>query len=106
VHGPPTDARHVITWMMCTRVMWALTVATRGAFVAHVCRVVRLFPLQGCISIRISMTTSEMGDGLIAESKRSNFNFIFCDDNYRDGDDYFVVMVYDNHYISLRPLHD
>jgi hypothetical protein len=23
----------------------------------------------------------------------------YCDDNYMDGDDYIVVMVYDNHYL-------
>jgi hypothetical protein len=73
--------------------------ATHGAFVAHVCHVVRLFPLQGCILIRISATPSDMGDGLIAESKHRIINFILFYDNYMDGDDYFVVMVYDNHYL-------
>jgi hypothetical protein len=48
------------------------TVATRGAFVAHVCRVVKLLRLQGWLPIRISTTPSKMGDGLIAVSKRSN----------------------------------
>jgi hypothetical protein len=43
---------------------------------AHVCRVVRLFLLQGCILIRISMTPSEMGDDLIVEFERSNSTFI------------------------------
>jgi hypothetical protein len=28
----------------------------------------------------------------------------YCDDNYMDGDDYFVVMVYANHF-ALIPLH-
>jgi hypothetical protein len=37
-------------------------VATHGAFVDHVCRVVRLFPLQGYILIRISVTPSDMGE--------------------------------------------
>jgi hypothetical protein len=32
--------------------------------------------LQGCILIQISATPSEMGDGLTAESKHRNFNFI------------------------------
>jgi hypothetical protein len=43
------------TWKMCNRVRWALivsltalwTIATRGALLAHVCRVVKLLPLQG-----------------------------------------------------------
>jgi hypothetical protein len=51
-------------------------VATRGAFMAHVCCVARLFALQGCISIQISATPSEMGDGLFAASKCSNSTFI------------------------------
>jgi hypothetical protein len=50
--------------------------ATHGAFVAHVCHVVRLFPSQGCILIRISVTPSKMGDDLFAASKRSNSTFI------------------------------
>jgi hypothetical protein len=28
-----------------------------------------------------------------------------CYENYLDGDDYFVVMAYDNHYLDLIPLH-
>jgi hypothetical protein len=40
------------------------------SFGAHVCRVVRLFPLQGWLLIRISMTPSDMGDGLFSECKR------------------------------------
>jgi hypothetical protein len=48
-------------------------VATHGAFVAHVCRVVRFYPLQGVLLIRISTTPSEMGDGLFATSKHSNW---------------------------------
>jgi hypothetical protein len=51
-------------------------VATRGAFVAHVCHAVRLFPLQGVLLIRISATPSEMGDGLFTASKHSNSTFI------------------------------
>jgi hypothetical protein len=37
-------------------------VAARGVCVTHVRRVVRLFPLQGCILIRISVTPLDMGD--------------------------------------------
>jgi hypothetical protein len=78
------DDHHGIAWKTCTRVRWALivsliassAVATRGAFVAYVCHVVRLFPLQGCISIRISVTPSKMGDGLLAALKCSNSTFI------------------------------
>jgi hypothetical protein len=81
VHGPPMDARHGITWKMCTRVRWVLiisfttswTMATRGAFVAHVCRFVRFYPLQGILLIRIFTTPSDMGGGLLAESKHSNW---------------------------------
>jgi hypothetical protein len=50
-HGVSAEA---FAWKTCTRVRWALivsltvlwTVATSGAFLAHVCRVVRLLPLQ------------------------------------------------------------
>jgi hypothetical protein len=34
-------------------------------------------------------------------SPRSNIEIsasYYCDDNYMDGDDYFIVMAYDNHY--------
>jgi hypothetical protein len=66
VHGPPTDARRGITWKTCTRVRWAQivfliaswTVATRGVFLTHVCRVVRWFTLQGLKLARVSMTLS------------------------------------------------
>jgi hypothetical protein len=51
-------------------------VATCGAFMAHVCRVVRFISLQGLLSIRIFTTPSEMGDDLLAKSKRSNSTFI------------------------------
>jgi hypothetical protein len=37
-------------------------IATRGALLACVCHIVRLFPLQGWLLIRISTTPSEMGD--------------------------------------------
>jgi hypothetical protein len=51
-------------------------VATRGAFVAHMCHVVKFYPLQGVLLIRISTAPSEMGDGLLAASKRTNSTFI------------------------------
>jgi hypothetical protein len=44
------------------------------------------------------MTPSNMGDGLFTKSKRKIINFIYYDDNYMDGDDYFIVMVYINQY--------
>jgi hypothetical protein len=67
-------------------------VATHGVFVTLECRVVRFYPLQGCISISISATPLEMGDGLIAVFKRRKFDFILCYyDNYMDDIDYFVV---------------
>jgi hypothetical protein len=66
-------------------------VATHGAFVAHVCRVIRLFPLQSGLSIRISTTPSEMGDSLITWSKCSNSTFIMLY-FYHDMDvDYLVA---------------
>jgi hypothetical protein len=51
-HGVSAEA---YAWKMCTRVRWALiislialwTVATRGALLAHICRVVWLLPMQG-----------------------------------------------------------
>jgi hypothetical protein len=52
------------------------TVATRGALWACVCRVVRFIPLQGWLLIQISVTPSDMGDGLFTESKRRIINFI------------------------------
>jgi hypothetical protein len=52
------------------------TIATRGALQACVCRVVRFIPLQGWLLIQIFTTPSDMGDGLLAESKRRIINFI------------------------------
>jgi hypothetical protein len=51
-HGVSTEP---YVWKTCTRVRWALivsltvlwTVATRGALLAYMCRVVRLIPLKG-----------------------------------------------------------
>jgi hypothetical protein len=51
-------------------------VATRGALLTYVCRVVRFIPLQGWLLIRISVTPSDMGDGLFTKSKRRIINFI------------------------------
>jgi hypothetical protein len=52
IHGVSAET---YAWTSCTRVRWALiifltawwTIATRGALLARVCRVVRLLPLQG-----------------------------------------------------------
>jgi hypothetical protein len=53
-----------------------MKVASRVAFVAHVCCVVRLFPLQCCISIQASTTPSEMGDDMLAAFKCRFMNII------------------------------
>jgi hypothetical protein len=67
-------------------------VVARGVFVTLECHIVRFYPLQGCISIRISATPSKIGDDLIVIFKRRKFNFILCYyDNYMDDIDYFVV---------------
>jgi hypothetical protein len=52
------------------------TIATRVAYVAHMCRVVRFIPLQGWLLIQISVTPSDMGGGLFAVFKRRIINFI------------------------------
>jgi hypothetical protein len=36
--------------------------ATRGAFVAHVCHVVRFYALEGVLLIQISATPLDMGE--------------------------------------------
>jgi hypothetical protein len=71
-------------WKTCPRVRWALIisltaswiVATHGALQACVCHVVMFIPLQGWLLIQISVTPSDMGDGLFAESKCRIINFI------------------------------
>jgi hypothetical protein len=80
-HGVSAEA---YTWKMTLG--WGMTqldflasswiVATRVAFVAHVCRIVRFIPLQGWLLIRISTTPSNMGDDLFAVFKRRIVNFI------------------------------
>jgi hypothetical protein len=80
-HGVSTKA---YAWKMAlgqgrTRSNFLITssiVATRGALLACVCRVVRFIPLQGWLLIQISMTPSDMGDCLFAESKHRIINFI------------------------------
>jgi hypothetical protein len=75
-------------------------VATQGAFVAHVCRVVRFLPLQGCISIRISATPSEIGDSCSPCPNIEMFKLhLMMHDNFKNVEDYFVVMAYDNHIV-------
>jgi hypothetical protein len=75
-------------------------VATRGAFMADVCHVVRFLPLQGCISIQISTTPSEMGDACSSSPNIEMFKLHFMMyDNFKNVDDYFVVMAYDNHIV-------
>jgi hypothetical protein len=58
---------------------------------AHVCRVVRFYPLQGVLLIRISTTSSEMGDGLLTASKHSNITFIMLYLCHKMDVDYLVV---------------
>jgi hypothetical protein len=48
--------------------------------------------------IRISATPSEMCDAYSPHLKLELSTSQYYDDNYMDGDDYFVVMVYVNHY--------
>jgi hypothetical protein len=77
-HGVSGEA---YAWKTCTRVRWALIISltsswivvTRGALWACVCRVVRFIPMQGWLLIRISVIPSNMGDGLFAVFKRSNW---------------------------------
>jgi hypothetical protein len=64
--------------------------ATRGALLAYVCRVVR-FSLARCILIRISVIPSDMGDGSFAVFKRSNPTSLCCYESYEDDVDYFIV---------------
>jgi hypothetical protein len=80
-HGVSTEA---YAWKTSTRVRWALivslttlwTAATHDALWACVCHVVRFIPLQGLLLIRISVTPSDMGDGLFAVSKCRFINFV------------------------------
>jgi hypothetical protein len=80
-HGVSAEA---YAWKTCTRVRSALIislvmswiVATLGALLGWVWRVVKFIPLQGWLLIRISATPSDMGDGFFAKSKRSNYTFI------------------------------
>jgi hypothetical protein len=37
-----------------------------------VCHIVMFYPMQGVLLIRISVTPSKMGDGLLVTSKHSN----------------------------------
>jgi hypothetical protein len=49
-------------------------------------------------TIRIPPTPSEMGDSLLVVFKCSNSTSLYCDDNYMDDVDYFIIMVYVNQY--------
>jgi hypothetical protein len=71
-------------WKTCTRVRWALIVslatswivATCCALLSCVCRVVRFIPLQCWLLIQISVTLSDISDGLFAKSNCRIINFI------------------------------
>jgi hypothetical protein len=51
----------------------------------------QVFPLQDCKLVQISTTPSEMGDGLIVVSKRSNSTFIMFYMYHEMDVDYLVV---------------
>jgi hypothetical protein len=65
--------------------------ATRGAFVARLCHIVRFIPLQGWLLIRISATPSKMVDGLFTAPKCSNYTFIILYLVHEMDIDYLVV---------------
>jgi hypothetical protein len=82
-HGVSTKA---YAWQMalgrgrirpdCLITSW--TVATRGALLARVCRVVRFISLQGWLLIQISVTPSEMGDACLMHLNIEMFIFTLC----------------------------
>jgi hypothetical protein len=59
------------------------------------------FPLQGFVLIQISMIPLDMGNTCPLQSFHSNYTSLCCYDNFINVDEYFVVMVYDNHSIVL-----
>jgi hypothetical protein len=67
-------------------------VATHRVCVTHVCRVVRLFPLQGCILIQISVTPTDMGEVCLLCLNIVMELHCGCSEIYEDDIDYFVVM--------------
>jgi hypothetical protein len=81
------------------------TVATIGALLACMCRVVRFIPLQGWLQIQISMTPSDMGDGLFAAPKRSNYTCIMLYLVHDMDIDYLIVDEMINIKIILSQLH-
>jgi hypothetical protein len=70
-------------------------VATHGVFVNHVCHVVRLFPLQGVLLIRISTTPSNMSE---ACSLCSNVVILPSFMIYK----YYEIDVDDKNYLYLK----
>jgi hypothetical protein len=84
--GHPRIARRGITWKTSTRERWDPDrlfdcchelwphVGSERPCVYHVVR----FSLASCILIRISVTPSNMGDGLIAVFKHSNGTSLCC----------------------------
>jgi hypothetical protein len=74
--------------------------ATHDACMAHLCCVVRFLPLQCCISIRISVIPSKVGDACSPSPKVEMFKLhVMMYDNFKNVGDYFVVMAYDNHIV-------
>jgi hypothetical protein len=101
-HGVSAEA---YAWKTCTRVRWTLiislialwTVVTRGALPSHVCRVVRLLPLQ-CLNWLESPRYPRIWVTLVHCSHSVELSSsYFCDNNYVKND-YLVVMIYVNKY--------
>jgi hypothetical protein len=66
-------------------------VATHGAFVAHVCRVIRSFPLQGLKLSRVTVKPSNMGATCLLQSFNSNSTRIMLYLYHEMEVDYLVV---------------
>jgi hypothetical protein len=100
-------------WKMCTRVRWATIislitswiVATHGALWACMCQVAKFMPLQGLLLILISVTPSDMGDGLFVVFKPSNSTLIMLYLYHEMIIDYLVVDKMINIKIILSQLH-
>jgi hypothetical protein len=64
-----------------------------------------VFPLQGCKLVRIFVTPSKMGDGLIVVSKHRNSTFIMLYLYHEMDVDYFMDNEVFNINIDLSQLH-
>jgi hypothetical protein len=79
-------------------------VAARGVFVTLECRVVRFQPCKVVYRFKSPWHPCIWVMACLPRSNVVISTSYYCDDNYMDGDDNFVVMVYANH-IALIPLH-